>query len=77
MLIGNRCVLVLILKLRTYWIVNMGVMKGLEIPWTVKMFLSKDLLCHRGHDCMVVGFTTTRAISAYHHYSCEFESHSW
>ena len=26
---------------------------------------------------MVVGFTTTCAISAYHHYSCEFESYSW
>jgi hypothetical protein len=26
---------------------------------------------------MVVGFTTTYAISAYHHYSCELESHSW
>jgi len=25
---------------------------------------------------MVVEFTTC-AISAYHHYSCEFESHSW
>ena len=24
-------------------------------------------------DRMVVGFTTTRAISAYHHESCEFE----
>ena len=62
--------LVLILKLKTYWIVKikiMGVMKGLEIPWTLKMFLSKDLLCRRGHDCMVVGFTTTCAISAYHH----------
>ena len=22
---------------------------------------------HHGHDCMVVGFTTTCAISAYHH----------
>jgi len=31
----------------------------------------------RGHDCMVVGFTTTSAISAYHHKHCEFESHSW
>ena len=30
-----------------------------------------------GHrDCMVVGFITTYAISAYHHLSCEFESHS-
>ena len=26
---------------------------------------------------MVVGFTTTCAISAYHHWSCEFEPLSW
>ncbi len=26
---------------------------------------------------MVVGFTTTCAISGYHHESCEFEPHSW
>ena len=26
---------------------------------------------------MVVGFTTTCAISAYHHWSCEFEPPSW
>jgi hypothetical protein len=26
---------------------------------------------------MVVGFTTVYAISAYHHYCCEFESRSW
>jgi hypothetical protein len=26
---------------------------------------------------MIVGFTTTYAISAYHHYCCEFESFSW
>ena len=25
---------------------------------------------------MTVGFTTTYAISTYHHYSCEFETHS-
>ena len=31
---------------------------------------------HRGHDRMVVGFTTTYAISAYHHLCCEFESRS-
>jgi hypothetical protein len=32
----------------------------------------------RGHDRdgMVVGFTTTYAISAYHHWCCEFESRS-
>jgi hypothetical protein len=30
-----------------------------------------------GRDRMVVGFTTTCAISAYHDLSCEFEPHSW
>jgi hypothetical protein len=30
----------------------------------------------RGRDRMVVGFTTTYAISAYHHRCCEFESRS-
>jgi hypothetical protein len=28
-------------------------------------------------DRMIVEFTTTCAISAYHHYSCEFEPRSW
>ena len=32
---------------------------------------------HRGRDRMVVGFTTTFAISAYHHKRYEFECHSW
>ena len=31
----------------------------------------------RGRDRMVVGFTTTYAISVYHHQSCEFEPYSW
>jgi len=26
---------------------------------------------------MFVGFTTTCAINAHHHLSCDFESHSW
>ena len=30
-----------------------------------------------GINRMVVGFTSTYAISAYHHKCCEFESHSW
>jgi hypothetical protein len=30
----------------------------------------------RGRDRMVVGFTTTYAISAYHHLCCEFQSRS-
>ena len=31
---------------------------------------------HRGRDSMVIGFTTTYAISAYHNWCCEFESRS-
>jgi hypothetical protein len=31
----------------------------------------------RGCDCMVVGFTTTCAITAYHHLSCVFKASSW
>jgi len=31
----------------------------------------------RGRDRMVVRFTTTYAISVYHHWFCEFESRSW
>jgi hypothetical protein len=30
-----------------------------------------------GRDRMVVGFTTTCAISALHQYSCEFEPRAW
>ena len=32
---------------------------------------------HRLHDCMVVRFATSCAISAYHHLSCEFKSRLW
>jgi len=53
----------------------------------IKLLFSKSIL-HKlvyihitkrgrdGQDCMVVGFTTTNAISAYHHRCCEFESQS-
>ena len=34
-------------------------------------------MARRGRDCMIVGFTTTCAISAYHNYSCKFESRLW
>jgi hypothetical protein len=34
----------------------------------------QSLITNSGHT--VVGFTTTFAISVYHHWSCEFESHS-
>jgi hypothetical protein len=32
---------------------------------------------NHGRDRMVVRFTTTYVISAYHNKSCEFESYSW
>ena len=38
------------------------------------MYLIHNISCCR--DRMVVGFTTTHAISAHHHYRCEFESRS-
>ena len=37
----------------------------------------KPLLGCCGCDCLVLGFTTTCASSAYHHLGCEFESCSW
>jgi hypothetical protein len=46
--------------------------------WTLYIIFHKLLgPPHRGHDCMEVGFTTTYAISSYHHQSCEFEPWSW
>ena len=38
--------------------------------------MSKSRRGRHGCDRIVVGFTTTYAISAYHHWSCEFESRS-
>ena len=35
-------------------------------PYTLEVCLNTNE-GHRGRDCMVVGFTTTCAISAYHH----------
>ena len=47
----------------------------LQIPWCTK---DKARLNKSRHDCdcLVVGFTTIYAISAYHHLVCEFESRS-
>jgi hypothetical protein len=42
--------------------------------WCLSTWRKRGL---RGHDRMVVESTTTCAISAYHHKSCEFETHSW
>ena len=42
--------------------------------FTMKTMLLRQWRDHHDRDCMVVGFTTTYAISAYHHWCCEFES---
>jgi len=39
-------------------------------------FLLLRMRGRRGRDRMIVGFTTTYAISTYHHWCCEFESRS-
>ena len=46
--------------------------------WSVLTLLNYwlDYWDQRGCDRMVVGFTTTYAISAYHHWCCEFEFRS-
>jgi hypothetical protein len=46
--------------------------------YTKKLFITKFLhiISSRGRNCMVVGFTTTYAICAYHYWCCEFESRS-
>jgi hypothetical protein len=38
---------------------------------------NKSAPCRRRRNRMIVGFPTTYTISAYHHYSFEFESRSW
>jgi len=39
------------------------------------MYMYKDIRGRHGRDLMVIVFTC--AISAYHHWSCEFESRLW
>jgi hypothetical protein len=43
---------------------------------TVTEYLYHKWTDRRGHDRIVVGFTTTYAISVYHHCCCEFASRS-
>jgi len=43
---------------------------------TIRLINGCSLWGHSGSFHLVVGFTTTYAISAYHHWCCEFESRS-
>jgi len=47
-----------------------------HVFWDARNFSIKIWVRHVC-DRMVVGFTTTCAISAHHHYSCEFKPRSW
>jgi len=73
----------------TYYIVFLN--PSFSLPWLILTCVQlssshQNMTCSRhdnfmlnynGRDRMVVGFTTTYAISAYHHWCCEFESRSW
>ena len=52
-----------------------------KLIWKVKSCLTTCLLStffyRGGRDHMIVGFTTTCAINAYHHFCCEFEPRLW
>jgi len=48
----------------------------IQNPITDNKIYISERIGHRGRDRMVVGFTTTYAISAYHHCCCGFESRS-
>jgi hypothetical protein len=46
----------------------------LYLTLVVILYRQINIWGRRGRDRMVVGFTITNAISAYHHWCCEFES---
>jgi hypothetical protein len=54
-------------------LINLWLMTYIYIYILLKLNI---LANRRGRDRMVVGFTTTSAISGYHHWCCEFESRS-
>ena len=55
--------------------------KNVDILYCTHVLAWNGLFTHRrgcrGRDRMVVGFTTTCVISAYHHWCCEFEPSLW
>ena len=55
----------------------MNVTKEIFVCVLIIKYIHCTLCWNRGHDRIVVGFTTTCAISVYHYWSCEFEPCSW
>ena len=79
------CYLIVFLLCLAYPILPMSLACPLSIDHSVfsnvLCFLCSGIVCtcstcRRGYDRMVVGFTTTYAISAYLHWCCGFESRS-
>jgi hypothetical protein len=50
---------------------------GFQFYWWRKLIVYVIKWGRHGRDRMIVGFTTTCAVRAYHHKSCEFEPRSW
>ena len=47
------------------------------VPFQIVLSIAITIQGPLWPDRMVVGFTTTYAINAYHHWCCEFESRLW
>jgi hypothetical protein len=68
-----RWFLIMLIK-KIYFSVNSHCSVCLSFVWLLSSYSYRG---RRGRDRMIVGFTTSYAISAYHHKSWEFESRSW
>ena len=51
--------------------------ESLPVPHNIVLHQTQSYRDRRGHDRMIIEFTTTYAISVYHDYSCDSESRSW
>ena len=67
----NKSVEFILVKYKTHRVNKLVFLRDFDV-----VLLSMQTRDCRGLDRMVVGFTTIYAISAYHHWCCEFESRS-
>ena len=52
-------------------------LRGVPTAYLIYLYILIVIWDRHGRNRMVVRFTTTYAISAYHHWSCDFEPRSW
>jgi hypothetical protein len=70
-----RILITLLVSLNTSYLFS--ILSNILFFWTRSRFTAFSTSSSAtGYDRMVVGFTTTYAISAYHHWCCEFQSRS-